>query len=149
MHLWIDADACPGVVKDITIKAASKRRIKTTFVANQPMGITNDDLFTFILVKAGADVADQHIAEQAVTGDLVITQDIPLAAILLDKNIMVINPHGKVLDKRNIGDRLSTRNLMEDLRGAGQITGGPKPFSPKDKERFANSLDKWLTKLSQ
>lgn len=150
MRCWVDADACPGVIKDVIIRAVSRLRVPTTFVANQPInGLPDSELFEAVQVEAGPDVADDYIAERMSTGDLVITQDIPLAAQVLAKDGMAISPHGQVFDKANISSRLATRNLLQEKRDAGEITGGPKPFTPKDKERFANSLDKWLTRLKK
>jgi len=147
MHLWIDADACPNLIKQIIIKQATRLEIPTTFVANQAVEIPAREGFTFILVEDGPDVADQYIIDNANEGDLVVTQDIPLAAELVAKKVMVINNHGGVLDTANVGSRLATRDVLQGLRDAGEMTGGPKPFGVKDKERFANSLDKWLHRL--
>jgi uncharacterized protein len=147
MHLWIDADACPNIIKQIIIKTATRLSIPTTFVANQPVEIPTRDGFDFVLVEDGPDVADQYIIDNSAVGDLVVTQDIPLAAELVAKKVMVINTHGSVLDASNVGSRLATRDVLQGLRDAGEHTGGPKPFSVKDKERFANSLDKWLHRL--
>ncbi len=146
MKVWVDADACPGVIKEIILKAAVKRGVETVFVANKPIYVPNAPNISAITVGRGDDVADQLIAEKAEPADLVVTQDIPLAAILVPKGVVVISPHGQLFTESNIGERLSVRNFLHELRGTGIQTGGPKPFSDKDKQRFANAFDQQLTK---
>ncbi|MCP4169975.1 MAG: YaiI/YqxD family protein [Fuerstiella sp.] len=147
MQIWIDADACPSEAKEILFKAARRIGLRLTLVANQPMNYPKSDLIRFELVKAGADVADQRIVELLSKGDLVVTADIPLAADAIEKGGFVIDPRGDLLDKNNIGSRLSTRNFLAEFRAAGIQTAGPPPYTPKDKQNFANQLDKLLTKL--
>jgi uncharacterized protein YaiI (UPF0178 family) len=147
MKLWIDADACPQVIKEIIIKAAQRLNLETIFVANKPLSVPQSGNFCFVQIKQGPDVADQYIVDQAMAGDLAITQDIPLAAQLVEKQVWVINPHGVLFTESNIGERLANRNLMQGLRDTGMITGGPKPFSDKDKRQFANAFDQLLTRL--
>ena len=149
MNCWIDADACPGVVTDLIIKSALRYEVRVTFVANQPVRIPNHELFQSVQVEAGPDVADRYIEDHAEKGDLVVTQDIPLGAALVSKGVVVINTHGHVLDQHNAANRLATRDILQGMRDAGQVTGGPKPFGPKDRERMANSLDKWLSYLKR
>ncbi len=148
MKIWVDADACPGVVKDIILKAAQKRCIETRFVSNKQIFLPDSPYLFLERVPLGPDVADQYIAEHAEQGDLVITQDIPLAGILVPKNIVVMSFHGALFTPANIGERLSVRNFMQDLRDNGVQTGGPKPFSLKDKQQFANTFDRQLTLLN-
>jgi uncharacterized protein len=146
MQIWVDADACPGMIKDIILKAALKRCVCTVFVANKPIGIPDSPLISIVKVAAGADVADLYIAEQAQVEDIVITQDIPLAGLLVPKGVCVISPHGTLFTEANMGERLSIRNFMQELRDTGVQTGGPKPFSDRDRQQFANTFDQQLTK---
>ena len=147
MKIWVDADACPGAIKDIIIKAATTRLIHTAFIANKAIYFQASTYLSAIQVNQGADVADQYIVDHAEAGDLVITQDIPLAARLVAKNIVVISLHGTLFTANNIGERLSIRNFMQDIRDGGGQTGGPKPFSAKDKQKFAQAFDQQLRKL--
>lgn len=141
MQIWVDADACPGSVKDVLFRAARRCEIPVTLVANQSISVPQSDLINCIVVAHGADVADSHIVEIMSAGDLVITADIPLADRVIKKGGVALDPRGEVLDKDNIGSRLAMRNLMESVRSSGMPTPGPKPFSQKDTQAFANSLD--------
>lgn len=147
MRIWVDADACPGAVRDVVLAASYKRKIETIFVANKQLTLPVSDLVQFILVGNAPDAADAYIIEQAVRGDLVITQDIPLAHPLVRREIVVISPRGVVFDDDNIGERLSIRDMMQDMRDAGMVTGGPKQFWEREKREFASSFDRELTKL--
>ncbi|MBL4833373.1 MAG: YaiI/YqxD family protein [Pseudomonas sp.] len=148
MTLWIDADACPRPVRDIVVRAARRRQIELILVANSPQVVPPGPGVRQVTVPSGADVADQYIIDHAVTGDLVITADIPLAAALVERKVTAINPRGEVYDKSNVGERLATRNLMDELRGAGLAgRSGPAPYSDRDKQAFANSLDRLLAAL--
>lgn len=147
MKIWVDADACPVEIKDIIIRAAHKRCIETIFVSNKIISIPDSPFISTVKVSQGADVADAYIAENAQNKDLVITQDIPLAAILVPKGTVVISNHGTLFSPANIGERLSVRNFMHELRDTGVQTSGPKPFSNKDKQKFANTFDQQLVKL--
>ena len=147
MKIWIDADACPGAVKEMLYRASDRRGVAITLVANQFMRVHRSKLVNLIVVEAGPDVADDRIVELCQEGDLVITEDVPLAARVVDKGAFCITPHGQELTKSNIGERLSTRNFMQDLRGAGVETGGPAQFSQRDRQEFANSLDRLLTQM--
>jgi uncharacterized protein YaiI (UPF0178 family) len=147
MRIWVDADACPGAVRDVVLAASYKRKIETIFVANKQLTLPVSDLVQFILVGNAPDAADAYIIEQAVRGDLVITQDIPLAHPLVRREIVVISPRGVVFDDDNIGERLSIRDMMQDMRDAGMVTGGPKQFGEREKREFASSFDRELTKL--
>ncbi|MFH1299944.1 MAG: YaiI/YqxD family protein [Planctomycetota bacterium] len=145
MQIWIDADACPGEIKELLFRAAKRTKMKITLVANQPMRTPRSEFIDCLLVPAGLNVADQRIVELVQPGDLVITADIPLAADVVAKGGQALNPRGTLYTDANIGARLASRDLMDDLRGEGQITGGPAVFNAKDRQAFANQLDRWLT----
>jgi hypothetical protein len=149
MRLWIDADAAPREVKETVFKTAKRLGVEVSLVANQwltaPPG---HPMVTVVRVDGGLDVADRHIAEHAEPGDLAVTADIPLAARLVEKQVLVIDPRGEEYTEENIGDRLAVRDLMDGLRGAGmlEIGGGPRPYSPKDRQAFTATLDRVLTR---
>ena len=145
MQIWVDADACPGEIKELLYRAAERREIKVTLVANQQMRTPSSDFIDSVLVPAGMNVADRRIVELVEPGDLVITADIPLAADVVAKGGQALDPRGELYTDANIGERLAVRNLLDELRGGGQITGGPANFSAKDRQAFANQLDRWLT----
>ncbi len=147
MKIWVDADACPVTVRDIISRAAHRRSINTVFVANKLLQLMPSPFISFEQVEATPDAADQYIGENAELGDLVITQDIPLAHILVPKDIVVLSPRGITFTPDNIGERISVRNLMQDLRDSGETTGGPKPFGDKERREFASAFDRALTKL--
>jgi uncharacterized protein YaiI (UPF0178 family) len=149
MKVWIDADACPKAVKEVIFRAAQKRGFDVVVVANKAMHVPAAERIRMIQVAGGPDVADDHIAEHAGKGDVAITADIPLAARLVDKRVIVITPRGEELDEENVGERLSMRDFMTDLRDVGVMTGGPKAFSDRDKNQFANALDRALTKAGR
>ena len=144
LHIWVDADACPKVIKDILFRAAKREKIQLTLVANKPLRIPNSDLISFLLVPSGLDVADEKILDHINSGDLVITADIPFAAAAIEKQAFVLSPRGRFFTKENIGEQLSIRNFMDELRGTGVVTGGPSTFSLKDREAFANQLNRLL-----
>ncbi|MBX3149799.1 YaiI/YqxD family protein [Candidatus Obscuribacterales bacterium] len=147
MKIWVDADACPGAVKDIIVTAAHRRKVETVFVANKLIVVPDSPMISAIQVDMSPDAADRLIESRAVKGDLVITQDIPLAHALVQNSVTVINPRGEAFTPENIGERLSMRNLMQDVRDAGELTGGPKAFGDKEKRTFASMFDKELTRL--
>jgi uncharacterized protein YaiI (UPF0178 family) len=147
MHIWVDADACPGAVKDILFRAAERLQVRVTLVANQPMRIPPSPLIRFVQVAPGFDVADQHIVEQLQPDDLVITADIPLAAATIEKGAHALNPRGELYSQDNIRERLSMRNFMDELRSSGLTTGGPAALNARDRAAFANSLDRILRTL--
>ena len=148
MKIWIDADAAPRDVKDVVFRAAKRLSVETVLVANQRIGIpANAETVSMVTVREGADVADRYIVLNSESGDLVVTADIPLAALLVDKQVDVIDPRGEAYDASNIASRLSMRNFMDDLRGAGTVTGGSRPYGDRDKKAFANPFDRLLTKL--
>lgn len=146
MKIWIDADACPKPIKDILCRAAEKRPITLSFVANQWLHLPSLPNIEMTQVADGPDIADDAIAEACIEGELVITADIPLAARCVKKGALVLEPRGKLYDESNIGQALNMRDFMDELRGSGVDTGGPKSFSQKDQLQFANALDKLITK---
>jgi len=146
MSIWVDADACPRILKEVLYRAAERVRRPLILVAHQGLQIPASIWIRRVQVEQGFDAADRYIAERAGTGDLVITNDIPLAAQVIERGAGVINARGEVLDRENIRERLRVRNLMEELRNSGQITGGPPPLDNSDKARFANALDRWLAR---
>ena len=146
MQIWVDADACPGEIKELLFRAADRLRIKLTLVANQSLRIPQSDFIRALLVRDGANVADRRIVELAAPGDLVVTADIPLAADVVAKGAAALDPRGELYTDANIGERLAVRNMLDQLRGGGHIGGGPGNFGPKDRQAFANQLDRWLTK---
>ena len=146
MKIWVDADAAPRDVKEIVYRAAKRLGLETVLVANQRLSTPlNNPHVTTVWVQGGPDVADQHIADHAVTGDIAITADIPLAAILVEKGIVVLDPRGELYDAENVRERLSIRDFMESLRGSGVETGGAKPYGMREKQAFAAALDRALT----
>ena len=147
MKLWIDADAAPRDVKEIVFRAARRLEFEAVLVANQPLSAPFGHPFvTAVRVAGGPDVADQHIAEHAAPGDIAVTADIPLAARLVEKNVAVIDPRGEEYTAENVGERLGVRDFMDGLRGAGVVTFGPRPYNPKDRQAFAATLDRVLTR---
>jgi hypothetical protein len=147
MKLWIDADAAPRDVKEICIRASDKRKIETVLVANQRIQIPPGYAYlSAVRVDGGPDVADLYIAEHAEAGDVAITADIPLAALLVPKGVVVIDPRGDVYTAESIGERLSVRNFMDDLRSTGIETGGHGTYGQREKQAFANALDRALTR---
>ena len=146
MKIWVDADACPAAIKDILYRAAHREQIPLTLIANQMLRVPPSPWIRALQVPSGFDVADQRIVEEAVSGDLVITADIPLAAQAIAKGACVLDPRGDLLDKSNIEERLTMRNFMDGLRSGGIDTGGPAAFSAADRQAFANRLDSLLAK---
>jgi uncharacterized protein YaiI (UPF0178 family) len=148
MKIWVDADACPNVIKEILFRAADKKKIYTILVANQFIRTPPSAFLSSVQVGAGFDVADNHIVQQLVPGDLVITADIPLAAEVVEKQAWALNPRGEFYTEENIKQRLSMRNFMEEMRSTGQASGGPPPLNQRDRQAFANELDRFLAKHS-
>lgn len=144
MKIWVDADACPNVVKEILFRAAQRKKVHTILVANQFIRTPPSPFLSSVQVSAGFDVADNHIVQQLHTGDLVITADIPLAAEVVEKQAWALNPRGEFYTKDNIQQRLTMRNFMEEMRSTGQVSGGPPPLNQKDRQAFANELDRFL-----
>jgi uncharacterized protein YaiI (UPF0178 family) len=146
MQIWVDADACPGEIKELLYRAAQRLKIKLTLVANQSLRVPPSEFIDTLLVQGGANIADRRIVELAAPGDLVVTADIPLAADVVAKGAEAIDPRGGLYTEANIGERLAMRNVLDQLRGGGHIGGGPTAFGPRDRQAFANQLDRWLVK---
>jgi uncharacterized protein YaiI (UPF0178 family) len=147
MRLWLDADAAPRDVKDVCTRASDRLLLETILVANHrlqlPLGYTH---LSAVRVEGGPDVADRYIADHAIAGDVVVTADIPLAAILVPMGVLVLDPRGEEYTANSISERLSVRNFMENLRGAGVETGGHATYGPREKQAFANALDRVLSR---
>lgn len=146
MTIWIDADACPAVVKEIICRAAERTQMKTVFVANQYIKTPPSKVISALQVSAGFDVADDEIVRRVVAGDLVITSDIPLAAEVIEKGGYVITSRGEAYTAANIKAKLNMRDFMETMRSSGVQTGGPPAYNHQDRMAFANRLDRWLAK---
>ena len=146
MRIWVDADACPKVVKEILFRAAERKQVQVTLVANQYLATPPSPLIKAVQVEQGFDVADSYIVSKMAAGDLVVTQDIPLASEVIDQKGVAINPRGELYTPENIRQRLSMRDFMETLRSSGVDTGGPAAFSQTDRQTFANQLDRFLAK---
>lgn len=146
MQIWVDADACPGVIKEIIFRAAERLKISTTLVANQMLRTPPSRYIRAIQVPSGFDVADAHIIGQVEPGDLVITADIPLASAIIGRNAHALNPRGELYTTANIQERLTMRNFMEQLRNSGVETGGPATLGQADRQAFGNALDRFLAK---
>jgi uncharacterized protein YaiI (UPF0178 family) len=149
MQIWVDADACPGEIKELLYRAAERLKVKMTLVANQSLRIPRSEFIQTLLVPDGANIADRRIVELAVPGDLVVTADIPLAADVVAKGAEAIDPRGRLYSQANIGERLAVRNMLDQLRGSGHIDGGPSYFGPKDRQAFANQFDRWMARKKQ
>ncbi len=148
MKIWVDADACPVVIKDILFKAAVRTEVQLTLVANQPVRIPRSRYIKFLKVASGFDVADNEIVSRVGAGDLVVTSDIPLAAEVIEKCGFALSPRGELFSADNIGARLNMRDFMDTMRASGVHTGGPPALSQSDRKSFANHLDKLLTKYT-
>lgn len=144
MHIWVDADACPGVIKEILFRCAQRTGILTTLVANQLLRVPPSPHIRALQVEAGFDVADNRIARDVQPGDLVITADIPLAAQVIEKGASALNPRGERYTPDNIRERLAMRDFMMELRSSGVETGGPSALGSADRQRFAAALDRCL-----
>jgi len=149
MTLWVDADGCPAAIKGLILRAAGRLKIMTVFVANKYISIPQSSYISSRRIGTNPEAVDMHITESAQMGDIVVTQDIPLAAAFITKGVIVISTRGALFTKENIGERLAIRNLLQNLRDEGNITPGPKEFSQKDGRRFAGTLDRVLTSLSK
>ncbi len=146
MKIWVDADACPRAVKDILFRVAERIQISVIFVANQRLRLPDSTFIQSIQVGQGLDIADDEIANQCEVGDLIITADIPLAARVVEKGALALDPRGTMYDKTNIGQILDMRNFMDTLRGSGVETGGPNSFGQKERMKFANELDRFIAR---
>jgi uncharacterized protein YaiI (UPF0178 family) len=145
--IWIDGDACPRAVKDIVYRAAERLGVRVRVVANSSMQIPRSDLIELVIVNSGFDEADAHIAASVEAWDLVITADVPFASLVVQKGSTAISPKGEMYTAASIGERLAVRNLMTELRSAGEYIGGGRPYSEQDKKSFAAAFDRTLTKL--
>lgn len=145
MQIWVDGDACPNAVKEILYRAAERVKVSLVLVANAQLRPPPSKYISTIRVAAGLNVADNEIARRCAKGDLVITADIPLAADVVARGAFALNPRGELYTEETIRERLSMRNFMDDLRGSGIDTGGPSAFNQKDRQIFANNLDRFLT----
>ncbi len=148
MNIWVDADACPVVIKEILCKAAERTKVLTTLVANQPLNIPRSVHIRNLQVASGFDVADNEIVNRLCAGDLVITSDIPLAAEVIEKGGLALSPRGELYTTENIKARLNMRDFMDTLRGSGINTGGPPALSNRDRKAFADHLDKVLARVT-
>ena len=146
VQIWVDADACPVVIKEILYRAANRAEIPLTLIANQMLRVPPSPWIRALQVPSGFDVADQRIAQDVSAGDLVVTADVPLAAQVIAKGALVLDPRGELLDQGSIQARLTMRNFMESLRSSGVETGGPPALSAADRQAFGNQLDRWLAK---
>ena len=146
VKIWIDGDAMPGEIKEIILRAAERLKLATTLVANKQVHTGNSAFVSFVRVTQGADVADAYIVAESAAGDFCVTADIPLAALLVDKGLTVIDPRGDLYSRDTVGERLAMRDFMAGLREAGVQTGGPPPFDAKAKQRFAQRFDQLITK---
>ena len=144
MQIWVDADACPGPIRDILYRAAERLQIQVALVANQPLSTPPSRLIRQIQVSSGYDVADDEIVRRVAAGDLVVTADIPLAAEVIARGAHALSPRGDLYSTENIRERLNLRDFMAELRSSGIDTGGPRAFSARDRQIFANQLDRFL-----
>ncbi|QDF74660.1 MULTISPECIES: YaiI/YqxD family protein [Shewanella] len=146
MKIWVDADACPGVIKEILFRAAERAEIAVTLVANHAMRIPPSRFIQLVTVSSGFDVADNEIVRRAAPGDLVITADIPLASEVIDKGALALNPRGELYTEQNIKSILNMRDFMDTMRASGLQTGGPAAIGQSEKQAFGNQLDRLITK---
>jgi len=146
VRIWVDADACPGAIKEILFRAAERAEVEVTLVANRQLRTPRSRYVKSIRVAAGFDVADHRIVELARSGDLIITADVPLAAAVIEKGGLALNPRGELYTEENIGECLALRNHADELRSSGVETGGPPAFGKRDRQVFANQLDRLLAR---
>ena len=148
MHVWVDADACPRPIKDMLFRAAERSSVAVTLVANQNLAVPPSPYIRSVRVPGGFDAADRHIESVVSAGDLVVTADIPLAAAVVAKGALALNPRGTLYTCDNIGECLALRDMVDELRGSGAIGGGPPAFHRRDRQAFASQLDRLLARLS-
>jgi uncharacterized protein YaiI (UPF0178 family) len=147
LKIWIDADAAPREVKEIVFRAARRLKVEVSLVANQRLsGPAGNPFVSAVRVEGGPDVADRYIAQHAAPGDLAVTADIPLAARLVERQVLVIDPRGEEYTQENVSERLAVRDLMSGLREAGMVTGGPRIYNARDRQAFSSTLDRVLTR---
>lgn len=147
MKIWIDADACPRIIKEIVFRASDRLKVPVVLVANKALAKHHTALVTSVIVPEGPDVADDYIAENFTPEDLVITADIPLAARVVAKGGVALDPRGELYTEENVGEKLAYRDLMHELRSAGMMAGGPAQMGMTDRQKFASALDRTLTKM--
>ena len=150
LRIWVDADACPGPIKEILFRAAIRRRVELTLVANHFLRVPKSSFVRCVQVEAGFDVADKKIAASVAAGDLVITADVPLASAVVDAGATALNPRGQLYTRENVKELLARRNLLDELRSTGAISGGgPSALDARNLQDFANALDRYLTRHAQ
>ena len=149
MRIWIDADACPKMIKDFVFKVSHRLQVPVVLVANSGIPVPRSNRVSLVVVGKAIDEVDRHILKNCAGGDLVVTADIPLASSLVDKGVVAIDPRGKVYTTDNVKEALATRNLTQELREEGIMSGGPPPLGPRDREKFANAIDRELTQLQR
>lgn len=149
MKIWVDADACPRVIKEIIFRASKRLKVPVCLVANKGLAKHDTHLVESVVVREGFDAADDYIVQQTAPEDLVITADIPLAARIVANGGVALDPRGELYSEENVGERLSMRDLMMELRAGGLVQGGPAQFSLTDRQRFASALDRFLTSMSR
>ncbi|MCU1793195.1 YaiI/YqxD family protein [Pectobacterium polaris] len=149
MQIWVDADACPNVIKEVLFRAADRTQTQITLVANQTIKVPPSRFIRTLRVSAGFDVADNEIVQRVEVGDLVITADIPLASEVIEKGGIALNPRGERYTPDTIRERLNMRDFMDTMRASGIQTGGPSALNQRDRQQFANELDKWLQQLKK
>jgi hypothetical protein len=149
MDIWVDADACPKVIKEILFRAAERAKVRVTLIANHALRTPPSDYVSAVQVSGGFDVADEQILARINPGDLVVTADIPLAAAVIERRAHALNPRGERYTEDTVRQRLVMRDLMDELRGSGIQTGGPPPIGPRERKAFADELDRLLTALTR
>lgn len=149
MHIWIDADACPGIIKELVFRASARLRIPVSLVANRPLAAPPSSLITVIRVSRDVDAADTYITQAVAQGDLVITADVPLAAAVVRQGAVALDPRGEMYSAENIGARLAVRNLLHELRTQGVVQGGPAPLQEADRRKFAAALNTVLNTIAR
>lgn len=149
MQIWVDADACPKVIKEVLFRAAERAQMRVTLVANQSLKVPPSRFIRTLQVPAGFDIADNEIVQRCESGDLVITADIPLASDVIEKGAVALNPRGECYTPATIRERLTMRDFMDTLRSSGVQTGGPDSLNQRDRQLFANELEKWLLAASR
>lgn len=149
MQIWVDADACPGEIKEMLYRAAERGQVQVTLVANQVLRTPASPLINSVLVPGGMNIADRRIVELVSPGDLVITADIPLAADVVGKGAEALDPRGELFTAVNVGERHAIRNMVDEMRGAGHVVRGPSGFTARNRQAFANQLDRWLARVKK
>ena len=149
MQVWVDADACPKVIKEILFRAATRAEVMVTLVANQPVPVPRSPFLQAVQVERGFDIADNEIVRRCAPGDLVITADIPLAAEVIDKGATALNPRGELYTRENVRQRLNMRDFLDTMRASGVHTGGPPALDQRDRLAFANALDRFLARAAK